>query len=196
MLATLLAVLIALIGLLAIPVGLVYRVTWRGKLQGEFHLSWLFGLLHLHLTRQATSPASAGRQAHVKAGHPRKANTQRKTRPLAAWRVRPFRQRLLRFLRDLWRALHLRELRVRLLVGLGDPADTGQLWAIMGPVSAVLAQSKSVDFDVEPDFNESTLEFSSNGRLRIIPLQLIGLALALLLSPSIWYGLRQMHKAR
>jgi len=195
MLTLLLAILIVLLGLLAIPVGLDYQVNWRGKLQGEIDLSWLFGLLHVRIPMETTTSPSSDQQTHAKPKRRHKPKSRRRAKPLAAWRLRPFRRRLLRFVRDLWRAIHKRDLRVQLRIGLGDPADTGQLWALMGPLSAVLTQSESVAFELEPDFMDSSLDFASSGRIRIIPLQLLGLTLALLLSPPFWQGVRRMRSA-
>lgn len=195
MLTLLLAILIVLLGLLAIPIGLDYQVSWRGKLQGEIYLSWLFGLLHARIPTETTVPATTDKQIPTKPKHRHKTKSRGRSRPLAAWRLRPFRLRLIRFVRELWRAIHKRDLRVQLRIGLGDPADTGQLWAIMGPLSAVLAQNKTVAFQLEADFMDSTLEFASSGRIRIIPLRLLGLTLALLLSPPFWQGVRRMRAA-
>jgi hypothetical protein len=195
MLIALLAVLALLLGLLAIPVGVVYRVSWRGKFQGDIHLYWLFGLLHVRIPTAPTPSSPPHKNAKPKPSRRHKTKAKHKTNPLAAWRIRSFRQRIIKFLRDLWRAIHKRDVRLHLLIGLDDPADTGQLWALMGPLSAVLAQSRAVRIDIEPDFTESHLEFNSSGDIRVIPLQLIGLALALLLSPPFWYGLQQMRKA-
>lgn len=192
---TALVVLILLLVVLAIPVTVDYRINWRGKLQGDTHLIWLFGLVHVHIPTESTSTASPTAKTPAKTRHRRRHKTKRKTHPLAAWRLRPFRQRIIRFAQDLWRAIHKRNLRVQLRIGLDDPADTGHLWAFMGPLSACASISQAVDIDIQPDFNESTLELNSSGQVRIIPLQLIGLALGLLLSPSFWHGIHHMRKA-
>lgn len=195
MLTCLLAILIVLLGLLAIPIGLDYRVNWRGKLQGEIYLSWLFGLLHVRIPTDTSASATTDQQTRAKPKRRHKTKSRRKANPLAAWRLRPFRRRLIRFVQQLWRAIHKRDLRVQLRIGLGDPADTGQLWAIMGPLSAVLAQSETVAIELEADFMDATLEFASSGRIRVIPLQLLGLTFALLLSPPFWQGVRRMRTA-
>jgi hypothetical protein len=187
--------LLVLLALLAIPIGLIYRLRWHGSLQGELHVHWLFGLLHLRIPVDAKSTSATTKKTRSKHTRPRRTKAKRKANPLAAWRIRPFRQRILKFVRALWRAIHKREVYLQLQIGLDDPADTGQLWALMGPLSAVLAQSQAVQIDIEPDFSESHLEFNSSGDIRIIPLQLLALTLALLLSPPFWYGMQQMRKA-
>ena len=48
---------------------------------------------------------------------------------LAVVRQSGFRRRLYRLVKDLVRAAHLQRLRLRIRLGLGDPADTGRLSA-------------------------------------------------------------------
>jgi len=195
MLTIMLAVLLVLLGVMTIPLGLDFQMNWRGRLQGDIHLIWLFGLVHLRLPTESVPASSKSGPTGVKPRPQRKTKTKQKTNPLAVWRLRPFRRRIIRFVRDLWRAIHKRDLRLQLRIGLDDPADTGQLWALMGPLSAIAANSQAAEVSIEPDFMQSTLEFRSSGRIRLIPLQLLGLTLGLLLSPSFWRGMRQMKKA-
>jgi hypothetical protein len=112
---------------------------------------------------------------------------------MAAIRQPSFRRRLLRFVRDLWRAIHKKNVQLMIRIGLGDPADTGQLWAACGPLSGVLARVRDVRITIMPDFLDSTFEVDSSGTIRVIPLQFATLALGLLLSPSIWRGIMLMR---
>ncbi len=188
-------VVVVLLGLLAIPIDLVYQMNWRGSLQGEIQLHWLFRLLRVHIPLKSSKTTQPAKRTHTKQHSRHKTRSKSKANPLVAWRQRSFRQRIIKFLHDLWQAIRKRDMHLQLLIGLDDPADTGQLWAVMGPLSAVLAQSQAVRIDIEPDFSESHLEVNSSGDIRIIPLQLLALLLALLLSPPFWYGLHQMRKA-
>ena len=194
MLTVVLVTLLLLLGLLAIPIDLVYRLNWRGSLQGDVQLRWLFGLLRVRIPIEKTPSTQTTKETMAKPRR-RKRRSGSKVKPLAAWRQRSFRQRITRFLHKLWQAIHKRDMRLHLLIGLDDPADTGQLWAIMGPVSAVCAQTQTVQINIEPDFTESHLELNSSGDIRIIPLQLLALFLGLLLSPPFWYGMHQMRNA-
>jgi len=188
-------VVLLLLGLLAIPIDLVYRVSWRGKLQGELQLSWLFHLLRVRIPLERTPSTQPPKQTRNLQKHRRKSHSKYRTNPLAAWRHRSFRRRIIRFLQDLWQAIHKRDMYLQLQIGLDDPADTGQLWAVMGPLSAVLTQIQTVQIDIVPDFSDSHLEITSYGDIRIIPLQLLTLSLAMLLSPPFWSGMQQMRKA-
>ena len=195
MLTVLLAILLVVLAVLAIPVELHYRVNWHGRMQGDMRLVWLFGLLRVRIPTTSTQSAASARKTHTHHPRHRKTKSKRKSNPLAAWRLRSFRQRLIKFVHDLWRAMHKRDVRLHLLIGLDDPADTGQLWAVMGPLSAILAQCREVHIDIEPDFTDTRFEFNSSGNIRVIPLQLLALIFALLLSPPFWHGVQQMRKA-
>lgn len=187
--------LLLLIALLVIPVTLIYQVRWRETFQGDITLRWLFGMISLRLpVSQPKKPPSVDKHHPKKIRH-KKAKSSNKSNPLAALRQKPFRQRIIRFIRDLWHAVHKRDVRLHLYLGLGDPADTGRLWAFVGPVSAILANSREVSIEIEPDFHNTTLELNSSGSIRIIPLQLLSLVIGLLLSPLFWQGMKRMQAA-
>ena len=67
-------------------------------------------------------------------------------------------------------------------LGLGDPADTGRLWAVVGPVNAI-ARSRGADIRIEPDFLEPVLEIQADGHVAIVPLRILLLATGFVLSP-------------
>ncbi|MDH3421220.1 MAG: DUF2953 domain-containing protein, partial [Gammaproteobacteria bacterium] len=111
----------------------------------------------------------------------------------AAIRSKAFRRRIIRFVSDLWHAIDKKNIGVRIRIGLGDPPDTGQLWAIVGPIAAALASAHEASIKVEPEFLGATLEMDSSGSIRLIPLRIIYLTIALLLSPTVWQGLSRMR---
>jgi hypothetical protein len=84
---------------------------------------------------------------------------------------------------DLVAAAHL-ALRLDLRLGLGDPADTGRLWAVVGPLAVMAQDLRSVQLRIEPEFMEPVLEFEAEGRMRFMPLRLVALAIAFALSPA------------
>lgn len=180
--------LLLLIALLAVPLRLIFRITRQQQLAGEVMLQWLFGLmvLRLPLTPDGHPPPKVSSTAGRRMSH----NTPR-LRLGAALRQPAFRNRIIRFTRDIWHAIHKQQLSLHLRVGIGDPAATGQLWSILGPLSGMLFMLDDADISIEPDFIDSTLELESCGNIRIIPLQIIYHLLALLLSPDIWHGLRE-----
>ena len=141
------AVLLLVIGLLAIPVELDFHLSTDPTAERRLDLRWLFGLVRADLS-------------------------------------------------DAWRAIGKRGLDLRLRIGLGDPADTGRLWALVGPLSGYLAASGQAVIAVEPDFVDSVFEARGSGALSVVPLRMLGLVTGLLLSPPVWRGLWRMRAAR
>ena len=185
--------LLVFISLLAVPLSLSYQLCWRQAMTGSIRLQWLFGLVRIHLPLSRSTPsASTGEEDTGKKRV--KKSSSRTSNPVAAIRSKPFRQRVFRFIRDLWHAIRKRDLILHIRIGLGDPADTGRLWAIIGPASGLLANIDEAAIAIEPEFIDAVFELDSSGSIRIIPLQLVYLILGLLLSPSLWRGLNQMRK--
>jgi hypothetical protein len=189
------SVLLLFLALLAIPINLVYQVSWREQLHIKVQLGWLFGLVSFQLPSSQAKKSPAGTEKQVKRTQRKNVKTGGKSNPLAALRLRSFRQRVIKFVRDLWLAIHKRDVYVRIRLGLADPADTGRLWSVVGPVSALLANNQAVQLDIQPEFTDTILELDSGGNIRLVPLQILALLLGLCLSPPFWQGMRQMRKA-
>ena len=186
--------LLFLIAVLAIPVTLRFQVFWRDTLEDDVSLRWAFGLLRLRI------PLSRPKKTAPEDERPKKTDrverTPKKKRNfLAALRQKRFRQRVFAFFGDLWRAVHKNDISLRVRLGLGDPADTGQLWAIVGPLAGMLAAAREASIAIEPEFSDATFELETSGSIQIIPLQMIYLALALVFSPAVWHGIRAMRTA-
>lgn len=179
--------------LLAVPVTLTYQFSWRDTLSASLRLNWAFGLVSADvspdLAKHEPDKPDAARKKSARRGK----STGRKANFMAAIRQPAFRRRILRFVSDVWRAIHKRNVRLLVRLGLGDPADTGQLWAVLGPLSGLLARPRDIRIAIEPDFLDSTLEVDSSGTLRIVPLRMAILVLGLLFSPPVWRGIRQMR---
>jgi len=186
--------LLVFIALLVIPVTLNYQLSWRRAFRGSFKLQWLFGLVRIQLPLHQSRTASSQKKK-ITRKHRKEISSGKKSNPIAVIRQKSFRQRIIKFIRDFWYAIHKDNLTLRIRIGLGDPADTGQLWAIVGPVSGMLATIQEASIEIEPEFIDAIFELESSGNIRIIPLQMIYLTIGLLLSPSIWQGIKQMRRA-
>ena len=107
-----------------------------------------------------------------------------------------FSRRFIRFIKDILRATHARDLYLRLRIGLGDPADTGRLWGLLGPIAGILTNLRPAEVRIEPEFTDPVLEVESHGEFHLIPLQFIGLATAFVVSPATlnaWFTLRRSN---
>lgn len=94
---------------------------------------------------------------------------------------------------DLWRAVDRQNLCLDLRIGTGDPTETGQLWGVLGPVSGLLQNFEQGPIRITPEFVGAVFDLDGSGQLRVIPLQVLAIAIGLMFSPPIWYGLRVMR---
>ena len=195
MLTGVMIILIFVIVLLAIPVVLTFKVSRDQTFQGGVKILWLFGLVRVHrpLFQTMGSALKAKESEHQNNRFLR--SSEENSNVFAAIRDKTFRQRVLRFLSDSWHAIDKQNINLRMRIGLGDPVETGQLWAVVGPIAGILSNIQEGSIEVLPDFVDSRFELDSSGKLRLVPLQLIYLTVGLILSPSFWQGLRTMRTA-
>jgi len=180
--------------LLAMPVTLTYQFSWKETPSADLRLNWAFGLVRADVSPDLAKPGPDKPEATRKKGARRGKSTGKKNF-MAAIRQAPFRRRMLRFVTDLWRTIHKKNVQLLVRLGLGDPAETGQLWAVLGPLSGMLARLRDIRVTIEPDFLDATLEVDSSGTIRMIPLQVAVIVFGLLFSPSIWRGIMSMRRA-
>jgi hypothetical protein len=191
-------ILIGLVVLLAVPVDVAFRLEGIEAFSGRLTVRWLFGLVRVRIRVPGARERPAGPAARPK---PARERPRRKARAgpaqvLAVLGEPAFRERVRRLVGDLVRAAHVSRLRLWMRLGLGDPADTGRLWAVMGPLSAVARGLRGAEVRIEPEFVDPVLEFQAQGRALLFPLQLLALAVSFALSPSsirAWRALRDGH---
>ena len=132
---TVVASILGLLAILAIPLQLAFRVERVAALSGQVTIRWLFGLVRVRipipLQRAPARPEAAPARTR-----PTRNRGAGRFNPFAALRLPEFRRRVYRFAGDLLRSTHMHQLCLRMRLGLGDPADTGRLWALVGPLSA------------------------------------------------------------
>ena len=187
----LLALLAGLLLLLAVPVDLSFSLQrHEGRQEGSGILRWLFGLVRIRLgTPEVPARAQPERpKARQRQGRRGGARSMK-----AMLRVEGLGRRLLRLARDLLRRIHIRDLSLQVRLGLDDPADTGRLWAVVGPLAAILPLPPAARIAIEPQFAAEAFEVDGSGDIRIIPVQLLFVLLVFLLSPG---TLRALYAAR
>jgi hypothetical protein len=176
--------------LLTIPLTVHFELFWRQDLKGYVTLFWLFGLIRIRIFLPNSKLSSAKNKKWMQGFKRAKSSSAGETHFFTGLRQKAFRRRIIRYLHDCWHAIHKTNVTVHGRVGLGDPADTGQFWAIMGPITAMLENIRSASIHIEPEFIDATLELESHGKIRFVPLQLCYLTIGLFLSPTIWRGVR------
>lgn len=188
-----------LVILLAVPVAVAFRFEGIAAFTGQFTIHWLFGLVRFRIqvptTRKLPTPEPET-EPHAAERHERHAKGGAHSNFLSVLRQVAFRQRVYRFIKDLARAAHLQQLGLRVRLGLGDPADTGHLWAILGPLNALAQNLRNAEVNIEPEFMDAVFEYQAHGRLQLVPLQFLILAVAFALSPPAlraWRSLKGRH---
>jgi Protein of unknown function (DUF2953) len=170
-----------LIALLAIPVDVKFSVRLHERFKARVMIAWMFGLVRLPIpsktgkpARQEPSPKTGRGQHFYKRGR----NMVTMLRSEGFW------PRLLRFASDILNVMHIRILRLRVRLGLEDPADTGQIWAFVGPLTVMLAGARGTDIDIEPDFERAFLSVDGNAELRVVPIRVFAVVIPFIGSPA------------
>lgn len=168
--------------LAAVPVEMAFTMEHHdghGKARGTVH--WLFGWVRIPLggrRRKASTKPVQGAARHRKG--PRRSGH----RLMAALEAEGFARRVLTLIHDLLRRIRIHELTLEGSVGLDDPADTGRLWGVLGPLVAVSALLPVVHIALEPRFTAEGIDVHAHSRLRFIPLAVLFVMMRFLLSPS------------
>ncbi|MBE9502794.1 MAG: DUF2953 domain-containing protein [Proteobacteria bacterium] len=176
--------LICVAGLLAIPLEVAFSIKYDEAFQSRVSLCWLFGLVRT----QALSDRI--KKIKVEPQKPKKKKGKSKGRHGGARYVfvmvksKGFIRRLLKLVNDVIRTMHLRKLNIDARLGLGDPADTGRLWGVIGPVAGLMANCSKANVRIEPDFYDESFYLGGEGQMGLIPLQLIFTFITFLISPA------------
>ncbi len=190
------AVLALTIFLLAVPVNLVYALrkddVWRGRLV----VYWMFGLVRVSLRPgRRKAPRPSKRRDVIVSGA--KGALRRRRDVLAILRMGGLLRGLIRLSGDLLRSLRPRRLRVDLVIGLEDPADTGRLAGMLAPLRLLfgrrtVGKASSVSIDVTPDFSGPRLQGYSCASVQFVPLKLIAIVIGFLFSAPVFRAVRLM----
>ncbi|MDH3468239.1 MAG: DUF2953 domain-containing protein [Gammaproteobacteria bacterium] len=191
--ATLFALLLLL---LAVPITVAFRIDRIKKVNGYMSFQWLFGLLRFRIGIPGAAKAKPRRKPKPskKSGKRKPVGNARSV--LTLLNQSAFRRRAIRLIKNAIHATNPRDVYLRLRIGLGDPADTGRLWALLGPVAGIATNLRSAEVRIEPEFMDPVLEVESHGALRLIPLQFLALVIAFVASPTTmraWRMLRQSN---
>jgi hypothetical protein len=197
--------------LLLVPIDLEGRVARGGGApETTMKIGWLFGRLSKDVSR-----GSAEREPSMEEEKEEQAPEKREEEDeeeedgeaeggrgsvrvaLEVLRTEGFLGKVARLLRDLFGAIRVQLLRIDLVIGLSDPAETaeavGLLWAALFPLEAL----SPLRARIVPSFSEERLEGSAEGKLRIVPIKIVPPLALFLLSPStLRAGLRAIRARR
>jgi len=161
-----------IIFVLCIPLNAVLDIDIYGRPKFRLRLVWFFGLVSRGITKGRKKPKEEKRIAEGK--------RKRKKRKIKArtifkiLRTRGLLGQIKHLLRDILKCLKIRDLRADFRVGLDDPADTGLLFALIGPTIFFLGSSRAHEIRVQPSFeDEAVFEGYLRGAVRLVPAQLV-----------------------
>lgn len=194
MFQTIVVILILLVLLLAIPVNLVFALKKDGVWRGRIVVYWLFGFTHMtirpgrkHRGRRLKRLRSLIESIVSVGGK----LVRRRRYLFSILRSEGFMRRVIYLVRDLLRSLGPRRFRLRCVMGLNDPADTGRLMGMLAPLRVfsrklTFDKDSHVPIQVTPDFSGPRFEGYCCASLQFIPLKLIGIFLGFLFSPPVF----------
>jgi hypothetical protein len=180
-LAFLLTLLLILFAVMTVPVDLNFTVQRDIKFQGSASIGWLFGLVRIPLQSGNAKTRDARKSKHKK-------NVRSHHKPKgwhvgAMLRSQGFLSRLIRLMNRLRACIHIRQLRLMVRLGLDDPADTGRLWGIIGPLTLTIPVPARADVAIQPEFSGAIFQVDGEGALRIVPIVIIGSLIGFAFSP-------------
>jgi len=179
----LVTLLVIIFAVMVVPVDLFFTVQRDDTFQGHASIGWLFGLVRIPLhskEKEARQPKKP--QKKKKTEHRR---SRRDGLHVGAMLRSPgFISLLIRMLRRLKACIHIRQLRLHILLGLDDPADTGQLWGMIGPLALAIPVPAGANVAIQPEFTGAAFLVDGEGAIRIIPIEIIGSLIAFALSPA------------
>lgn len=179
--------------LLAIPISLSLSINKKQQIEGYANVTGLFGLLKFKTCFPGKSKTKNNTFIQTQNTLKRKTYRRKNKQSYSLFTKPEFHRHIIKFVKRLLIATHANNLYLSCRIGLSDPADTGQLWAIMGPLSGLLKNLSSITIELEPEFVNQGVEIESYGNFYLIPLQLIALVLAFIFSPTTlraWQALR------
>lgn len=185
--ATIVGIFLFLVLLLAVPVDLFFCLQKDEYFKPRVMVRWLFGLVGKDVIGR--------RKKEPKAEKERKRGGNIKPL-LAVLRTRGFINRFFKFVRNIFRLLNIRELKLNCRVGFDDPAETGLLFAAIGPAMVFVKPLRLFDIQIEPDFDREILRGYCKGDVRVFPIRLVSTLVIFVCSPITIRAIKAVIAAR
>ncbi|MCK4242094.1 MAG: DUF2953 domain-containing protein [Dehalococcoidia bacterium] len=158
--------------MLCVPLDIALHMDAHGRPRFRMRLSWFFGLVSKEVTKGKKKPEE--REKVVEGKAKLRERSRRARAVFQILRTKGLPRQLTRLLRDTLRCLKIGGLRVDFRMGLDDPADTGLLFAFIGPAIPFLSASFPHEIRVQPSFgDEAVFEGHSYGVVRLRPIKLV-----------------------
>lgn len=157
---------------LCVPLDIEPRLDVYGRPKFRMRLAWLFGLVSKEVGKGKKKPEE---KKKVVTGKRKAKERGRRARTIfEILRTKGVLRQFKGLVRDILSRLKIRDLAVDFRVGLDNPADTGLLFALIGPATFLLDSSRVHQIRVEPSFeDEAVFEGYLYGVVRLWPVQLV-----------------------
>jgi hypothetical protein len=150
----------------SIPLDLSLRLDANGSIRFQSKLVWLFGLLSNRIGRKEKKKKVKQKKVKDKKGGVNKA--------LLFLRTKGLLKQVRVLIKDIFNSVSIRRLKANLIIGLDNPADTGLLFAYIGPASIFLNHSRKYSISIEPSFeDEAILKGYIHVVIRLIPIRVV-----------------------
>ena len=175
---TLASLAVIIIAVLCVPFDMVLHLNVGAKPRFQTKLSWFFGLVTKEIGKEKKRKVTEGKRK------------TRKKREIfrdifKIMRTRGLVKRFKTLIADALRQLKVKDVTADFRVGLGDPADTGLLFAFIGPATVLLNRSFPGHIRVQPSFKDrAVFETYSHGTVRLRPIQLAMPVFRFIFSPA------------
>ena len=174
---------VLLILFLLVPVDMALHVDVHGRPKFQLRFSWLFGLIRKEVSGGKKQFAEKGKAVEGKRKAMKKA--QGIGSVFKILRSKDLVKKIKNLLKDIFSSIKVRDLVVNLRIGLDNPADTGLLFAFIGPAVLFLSPSFPHQIRVQPSFEEAVFEGYSYGKVKLQPIQLVVPFLKFILSLAV-----------
>ena len=169
--ATLVGIILIIFVAFCIPLQMSFRMDTDRSPRFSMSLLWFFGLVSKELGKRAKLKVKREKAETTPKG--KKKGLQTKT-ILRILRTKGLLGRLRRLLSDTISCLKIKELGADFRIGFDDPADTGMLFALIGPAILFLNLACRHPISVTPSFEDETvIKGHFHGNLRLRPIRLI-----------------------
>jgi len=148
---------------LSVPIDATFSIDTSTNPRFQAKMCWLYGLVKWKL---GLSQYRVGKENKKK----RLGVSQRTLLKIVT--TRGFMEKTVGLVWSIFRRIRLKELKIDLNVGLDNPADTGILFALVGPVLPLVNLPRQCHVNVEPSFQEATIDGKAILSFSIFPIAL------------------------
>lgn len=176
---TLLGLVACIVLILCIPLDFAFYCNTKTSPKIGMHLNWLLGLVKYRL-RPGQKVKGTKKKGTTK--EPVKKDAFNFKTWISILKTRGLAARLIKLIRDIYKALRIKDLRAKLSIGMEDPVDYGYFFSLCIPLNYLLTRT-SHDVSIEPVYEgQYIFDLESTGKIRIFPIQLLVSLLVFIIS--------------